>query len=251
MIKFFLFFLFIFFNIITVNATLNLNPGRVYFNIEPSEKHCEDVTVSSSDYTGDIEIKDVWAQSTDEGSNLNDYTLTSKYYNLEIYYKNAITNLQSEEKINVCITSSDIGEFKGALIFYPEAESNVRVAVATWLIVSAKERVLSAQSNNQQNTGDSGGGSPNKNSQINVNAIVEGENEVAKEEIVEEVNYAEEEVQEITTKAVKETEEKEDEKEKKESYYKILGLIILLAIIGSLLVIGIYVRNKKRKAKWV
>ena len=141
------------------SATLNLSPGKLYFNINPNEEICQMIVLSSTDYIGEINIRDVWAKSFDEGSNTNTYDKKAEDFGIEIYYDNLIENFDEEEEIEVCLSGSTIRKSKGAIIFTPKSETNVVVEVGTWLFVTISEPPqMTTTSSGGGGEGSSGGG---------------------------------------------------------------------------------------------
>ena len=240
--KIILFFFFIFILSSLAYATLNLSMGSLYFNMKPGEISCEKIKLLSSDYNGRIEIKDVWASSMDNNDrNLNRYNLTAMDHNLMITHINSIESLNGDEEIEICIFSNNAGNYRGAIIFTPEAEGNIIVAVAAWLNVNiGEENVV-----NNQNQGDSGSsaGSSVKNIADNL--------EVEENKIVE----LEKQSEKITTKAVQDIKEESDIKNEnleivpKERNYLLWGIITFLGLfIFSILIIRtINIRKRRNK----
>jgi len=121
-----------------VTASLGLSPGKIYFNLNPNEEECQTITLSSKDYSGRINIRDMWAEKADEINNLKMYTSSASDKEINIGYPN-INDFNNEEGINVCLSGNQIGRYKGALIFTPEAKGNVVVEVGAWLFVNITE----------------------------------------------------------------------------------------------------------------
>lgn len=118
------------------SASLSLGPGKLYFNLNPGEKSCQKVIISSSDYVGLIKIRDIWANRYNEQGNFNLYTAKTSDLGITISYTPQIDNFQDSQEVEVCITVSNSGSYKGALIFTPTTTTNVNVEVGTWLLIN-------------------------------------------------------------------------------------------------------------------
>jgi hypothetical protein len=166
---FFNFLLIFFMSLALVSASLNLNKGKLDPDIVIGEEFCDTISVSASDYSGTISVRDKWAETFDEERNLNSYTSTAEDHDMTIQYENNPEIVDGNADVEVCITPTKLGKYKGALIFTPESDSNVVVEVGTWLFVNVIEKPTEdtpqpnpnpspAPSNNPSSGG--GGGSP-------------------------------------------------------------------------------------------
>ena len=133
-----LIFYFLFILILTnlASASLNIDKGKLYFNLNPGEESCQSIKVSSNSYEGKVNIRDIWAETFDEEGNFRKYTFTAKDHGLNIRYDNKIDNFNKESSVEVCLNGNYPGEYKGAMIFTPESDTNVVVEVGTWLLVN-------------------------------------------------------------------------------------------------------------------
>lgn len=117
-----------------VNASLNLSPGKLYFNLNPGEKSCQEVIVVSSDYSGTLKVRDIWNKDLHE-QNLNNYNLKSQDIGIQISYPEQIENFNAQQEVEVCLTASRNVNYRGSLIFTPTSNTNIVVEVGTWLFV--------------------------------------------------------------------------------------------------------------------
>jgi hypothetical protein len=163
---YFLFFIFAFLlSLNLVSADFSLDKGKLNFNLEKGVEECQIVKVTSEDYNGDFDIRDIWPEVGEEDSSFNKYTLTAGDYNIDITHLDSISDFNNEVEVEVCLSGSSVGEYKGALIFTPEAgdeQVNVVVEKGVWLLVNVVEKVAPPV-NNGGNSGSSGtsGGSSN------------------------------------------------------------------------------------------
>lgn len=132
---YFLFVLFlIFISLSLVSASLNLVPGKLYFDMNKNKEVCRAVTLISGDYKDKIKVRDIWA-GVNESYNTNKFYMKAEDFGLKISYKKTIENFNGTETIKICLSGENAKEGKGALIFTPESESNVVVEVGTWIFV--------------------------------------------------------------------------------------------------------------------
>jgi len=195
--QFFIFFIFgILISANFVCAALSLDNGKLEFNIEPGERMCKIVKVSSEDYIGKIVLRDIWPEIGEEESGFSKYTLTADDYNINIEYLDEILDFDRESEIEVCLSGESVGDFKGALIFTPEGEGGqikTVIEVGTWLLVTVSEKEIdNPPVNNGGSTGSSSVGGSVKTVE---NKTIEESVEVVEEEVEEEV-VAEVEVEE-------------------------------------------------------
>jgi len=163
-----------------ISAALSLDKGKLEYDIEKGEEICKMVKVSSEDYSGKIIIRDIWPEEGEEDSGFSKYTLTAEDYGISIDYPSEILDFSGESEIEVCLSGEEVGNFRGALIFTPEAgeeQINVVVEIGTWLMVNITEAEIEeevvvpiVESSGSSSGGGSGGGSP-----LNLNLVVENE----------------------------------------------------------------------------
>ena len=164
---FFYFLLLTLFLSVLSSASLGLDKGKLDFNIFAGEEQCNSVTLSSNNYYGLIEVRDEWS-----GEDISKIYGASNY-DLSISYIDTIVDFEDEVEFEVCISGLTPGDYKGALIFTPEAEGKVNVEIGTWLLVNIEEKPQqpSPSENNpvsNSNSGSGGGGSSGKvNLQVN------------------------------------------------------------------------------------
>ncbi|MBS3077507.1 hypothetical protein J4233_04510 [Candidatus Pacearchaeota archaeon] len=138
-VQIFSFFFFILVFSSLVGASLQLDRGSLVFSLGLNERACKTVRISSGDYFGGIQIKDIWAGTPDEARNFGAYNFTSEDHGLSISYAKPISNLQNSVDEEVCLEGSKLGDYKGAIIFTPESSEQINVEIGTWLLVHVSE----------------------------------------------------------------------------------------------------------------
>jgi len=117
-----------------VSAALSLDKGKLEFNVGKGEEMCKIVKVSSEDYVGKVSIRDIWPEEGEEESGFSKYTLTAEDYNINIKHPSEILDFNEQSEIEVCLSGSEVGDFRGALIFTPEPGDDVVNVVVDQLV---------------------------------------------------------------------------------------------------------------------
>lgn len=155
--KLFFLFLIIVLAINLVSSSLNLDKGKMEYNLKVEEESCQIISLNSEDYKGTIKIRDVWAENQNEEKNLNKYNFSASDNKLTIKYMDTVLDFKDSMDFEICITADEPGNFKGALIFTPEAETNVVIEVGTWIIINS-EKIPKTNPNDNQGSSSSGSG---------------------------------------------------------------------------------------------
>lgn len=197
--KFFLF-LFIILTLNLASASLNLDKGKMEYNLKTEEEVCQIISLTSDDYGGTIKVRDVWAENSNEGENLNNYTSASSDHQLSVKYIDTALDFKDSMDFEVCLSADQSGSFKGALIFTPDAKTNVVVEVGTWLLINVEEApaenpTATPSTNSGSGGGGEGGSGGSGGSIIKKSSANSSENKLKEEEsnINEEKNQIEEE----------------------------------------------------------
>jgi len=148
---FFIFLFFIIFSSVLVGATLNLNKGKLYFDLKTGEESCQEVVITASNYTDSINVRDVWANSMSEDQNLNHYTADKSNLGIKINYPKSFDSISDKQTAKVCITPSIPGQYKGAIIFTPKSDTNIVVEVGSWLFVNVTGSQIVENESSEQN----------------------------------------------------------------------------------------------------
>lgn len=156
--KLFFLFLFIILTLNLASASLNLDKGKMEYNLKTGEEVCQIISLTSEDYEGTIKVRDVWAESSNEGENLNDYIFSGSDHQLSVKYIDTALDFKDSMDFEVCLSADQSGSFKGALIFTPDAKTNVVVEVGTWLLINV-EKAPVENSTATPSTSSGGGGS--------------------------------------------------------------------------------------------
>jgi len=168
-------------------ATLSGSPSSLNFNLEVGEENCLIFVVSSNDYSGDLNSIMKWAEKDAEVSSPNDFILNNSEIDLSIVYSlESIINFDGEEEIQVCISGSEEGYWRGSLEYRTDSEGNIGVGVGTWLRVNITEKSTVSEEPQTQippassNSNPSGGGgssikATNNSEEITINNSKESE----------------------------------------------------------------------------
>lgn len=239
------FFILFFLSVASVSATVAPNQLQYNFDLVVDEEKCQAVTVSSGE-PREVIISDVWAPSYETGSDLNLFTYEPANHGIFIDF---IDTLVFEEEgsidVEVCVTASEVGKFKGALIFAPqEGQGNV-VQYASWLRIIVEEKEVVANNNQNSNTGGSGsGGSGSGGSRVVriSDEKVEDSQSVEFEELSADIGDNQEVVEEEGVAA-------EEESFGKLSITNQIGFLNFIPIVFIIFIIAasVYVGKQRRK----
>ena len=131
-------FLLVIFIISLVNANIGLAPGKLHFDLNPGIQNCQNIVVSSSDYSGTLKVRDIWTDKQKE-YNTNHYNKTAAGLGMQISYTKQIDNFNGQQEVEVCLTANNLGNYTGDLIFTPGSDTNIVVEVGAWLFVNVSE----------------------------------------------------------------------------------------------------------------
>jgi len=239
----FLFLLFIIFSLSTVQASVTSSQPQINFDLIPGEEVCEELSVSS-DSKVVLKIEDIWAESY-EGEGSNSFTYSDSDYGMEINYLDVVIfDEPGAVSFDVCATASQVGNYKGKLVFTLESASEEGTGAGfvfqPWIRVKVSEPPLQ---NNAQNNGDSGGGGNGGGGSQVVQVVDEPENDEAQDF----------EIEELATENTEELENFPEETEKKgvgESEQKVRAWnYIPLVIIAFIIVAAVYTRVKRKNQR--
>jgi hypothetical protein len=141
-----------------VSSMIELKPSKLEFDLQPNEEKCLEVYLNINENEETIFVRDIWTKNPDnEPNNLNNYKLNNEDLNIYVNYEDKLENLSEENKMRVCLSGKDKGEFRGALIFTPKSEKNVVVEVGTWLLVNIEDKQVQEENIGNKKSGNSGG----------------------------------------------------------------------------------------------
>lgn len=148
---FFIFLFFIFFSSALVSATLNLDKGKLYFDLKTGEESCQDIIITAQNYTEAISVRNVWANNMSEDQNLNHYTTNPSDLGIAINYPKIFDSISEKQTVKVCINASAPGAYKGAIIFTPKSNTNIVVEVGSWLFLNVTGDQIETNKEVEQN----------------------------------------------------------------------------------------------------
>lgn len=133
------FFIFLFFLILfsqaLVSANLTPSTGKLFFNFEKMEKQCQNIQLTSEDYNGAVNIRDIWSLN-DQSKNIKEFLLNSSQLGLTVAYSNEIKEFNGNTNVDLCITPNQNGLARGVIIFTPNSDTNIVVETGVWLFVN-------------------------------------------------------------------------------------------------------------------
>lgn len=112
-------------------SALQFSPTTLEFNLEKNQVACKNIYFEIESQTT---IKDAWAEDSSEQWSISNFKTSSRQLDLELSYPSQITPEQKE--IQLCLSGSNPGNYRGAIIFRENEIGNSIVQFAVWLKVS-------------------------------------------------------------------------------------------------------------------
>jgi hypothetical protein len=123
--------LFIFLFLIPLTSAIQFSPTSLEFNLEKNQVGCKNINFQIESQTT---VHDTWAESQYSAWSITNFQTSSQEHGIDIDYASQINS--DQEKIEVCLSGSTPGDYKGALIFREGEVGNSVVQFAVWLKVS-------------------------------------------------------------------------------------------------------------------
>ena len=114
------------------------------------QKICKEIVLSNKEPIN-VKGSDIWTDQEEKKGKLGEYTHPASKFGIKISYEDYIKNLE-KEKIGVCITGNDGGEYFGALTYHTEASGGVSSGVGTWLMVNVDGERENPKTTIEENT---------------------------------------------------------------------------------------------------
>src|SRR3989344_8831634 len=108
---------------------LGVSPPQINYFGNLSELLCNNITIISRDYEGEIISMDKWSNKYHFSRNLNEYSLTDQDLGIYIEYPKSFI-LDKKTEINVCIKAEKEGSYYGAMLFQA---NNMSLGVGSWV----------------------------------------------------------------------------------------------------------------------
>lgn len=252
---YFIFIFVIFLSLGVVSADFSLDKGRLHFNLEEGVQSCQNVKVLSDNYNGNFTVKDIWPEIGEEDSSFKKYTLNATDYGITISHETEILNFNKEKDIEVCLSGENIGKFRGALVFVPEAGEgtfSVVVEKGVWLNVTISEKEPIVVPVENVNTGGGSGGGSGGSGGSGGGGSAPIVNDTKNETAGEVMSEGTEESVEVKDEASEDV--KESEKRKMLITGSVIGETLgnksFVVIVVAILVIGgtfVYYKRKKKR----
>ena len=114
--------------LIPLISGLEFSPTSLQFSLEKNETLCKKINF---EIESSAAVHDAWAQSSLEQWSITNFKTSSQEHGIKISYP---TETNPEEKeLQVCISGSKSGDYRGALIFREEKVGNSIVQFGVWL----------------------------------------------------------------------------------------------------------------------
>lgn len=175
--KYYFIFLSLIFFIAGVSAA-SFSPSNLVYLVEKNEESCQVITLESD--SDSIEVFDVWAENKDVEWSVGKFDTSASSHGLSLNYDQELST--SEREVEVCVSGSRDGEYRGAIIFKQEQEGNSVVQLAVWLKVVVGEIERGTTTLASSGSGSSGSERESVSEQISGPATTELSARLAEEE---------------------------------------------------------------------
>ncbi|MBU3906739.1 MAG: hypothetical protein KKA64_00640 [Nanoarchaeota archaeon] len=227
---YFLFFIFLIFNLVLTSA-IGFSPSQLEYSLNINQESCSNVTITS-EITRDFRVYDNWSEQNNSEWNAKEFNVNAVDYGLILNYSDTLRRVLGNKEVEICINGDTTGTYRGIMIFEGSTKTNVGVAVGIWLKVIISEPPAQTSSGSSGGGGGGGGSSakttatPSLTTLDNSNLNTNTQNLAGN--IEKEGNISTEKSSGITGSAV-------DDIEGKKEVKKILIPLIALAIIGLIM----------------
>jgi len=152
----FYFFIFLFcLNSLSFVQAIGFSPSSLVYNLGVDEESCESISLSSDSET--IMISDKWAENNSVEWRVGLFDYNASFHGINVNYDGELS--VDERNVEVCLSGSGVGEYRGVLILREEQKGNSIIQMGIWLKVNISEKTGEpAQETPPQ---DSGSGSSN------------------------------------------------------------------------------------------
>lgn len=149
-----LFFIFLLIMTLGVVTASGFSPSSLTFSLEGGEEECQTVTVTSD--SEKIEVSDKWAENKDSEWSVSGFQTSSSAHGISIKYDNELSLIERE--VDVCLSGSKVGEYRGVLLLQEEQEGSSVVQMGIWLKVIISEKDIGSVESDSSGPSGSGGG---------------------------------------------------------------------------------------------
>ena len=143
---------------LSIVSASGFSPSSLIFNLTLNEKSCQTITINSNSDT--ISVSDKWAVDKDIEWKVSLFNSSADSHSITISYPSEIS--LPENKVEVCLSGSKVGEYHGVMLLREEQQGNSVVQMGVWLKVTITEKQSSPPSppaaDNSGGGGSSGGG---------------------------------------------------------------------------------------------
>jgi hypothetical protein len=123
-------------------SALQFSPTTLEFGMKENEVLCKKINFEIENFAT---VRDAWAENSDDGWSVSNFKTSAEGLGLVVNYP---MELNSEEKeIQVCLSGSKPGNYKGALVFREQKVGNSIIQFAVWLKVSVAGTVEEPEEN--------------------------------------------------------------------------------------------------------
>ncbi|MBU0907359.1 MAG: hypothetical protein KKD18_06835 [Nanoarchaeota archaeon] len=162
-------------------SAIQFSPTSLEFNLGTNQVACKNVYFQVESSTT---LRDAWAQSSSSPWTITNFQTSSQELGLELSYPSEVNSGQGE--IQLCLSGSQAGDYKGALIFRQGETGSSIVQFAVWLkaSIAPSNNLPQEESPSSSKTSKSSGSYHGSNT-----VLVPGINPTKPENTLQKINY--------------------------------------------------------------
>ena len=132
-------------------GAVGFSPSSLVFNLNPGERECKNITINSESET--ITAEDRWAENKDIEWKVSNFDTSGSSHGISISYPNQLS--LDEREVEVCLSGSNLGEYRGVLLLKEEQQGNSIIQMGIWLKVIIGTLSQSSSTSSSTSTGSS------------------------------------------------------------------------------------------------
>lgn len=110
-------------------TAVSFSPGSLIYNINPGEKQCQMITLTSD--SEKITLTNKWAENKNIEWKTSLFDKDSSYHRITIEYPQTLS--KEQRQVDVCVTPKYSGEYHGILLLTEKQKGNSIIEIGIWL----------------------------------------------------------------------------------------------------------------------
>jgi len=169
--------------LIPLASAIQFYPPSLEFNLEKNQVLCKKINFQINQLT---EIRDIWAKNFSEKWSISNFETSRMLHELNLVYPEKIS--PEENEIELCLSGSKPGNYKGALLFRESEIGNSVIQFAIWLkvLIKDEEPLMQQEKNNTKKHSERSKNSGSSSGKVWTSESLPTENRIQK---IQQLNY--------------------------------------------------------------